>query len=116
MATASGLNDFDYQSLTTLSSGLKSLNQIETVNKIPIPPEVMEHFNRKILFTFECRCIFYASILFLDINCHCMMGLFPEIGRAWLTIDSDIYVSEFAFKFSVPTTVNFGLIISDLDL
>lgn len=21
-----------------------------------------------------------------------MMGLFPEIGRAWLTIDSDIYV------------------------
>lgn len=21
------------------------------------------------------------------------MGLFPEIGRAWLTIDSDIYVS-----------------------
>lgn len=22
-----------------------------------------------------------------------MMGLFPEIGRAWLTIDSDIYVS-----------------------
>lgn len=23
------------------------------------------------------------------------MGLFPEIGRAWLTIDSDIYVSVF---------------------
>lgn len=22
------------------------------------------------------------------------MGLFSEIGRAWLTIDSDIYVSE----------------------
>lgn len=22
-----------------------------------------------------------------------MMGLFPEIDRAWLTIDSDIYVS-----------------------
>lgn len=29
----------------------------------------------------------------LDIKCHCMMGLFPEIDRAWLTIDSDIYVS-----------------------
>ncbi|KAJ6646130.1 Nuclear pore complex protein [Pseudolycoriella hygida] len=72
MATASGLNDFDYQSLTTLSMGLKNLNQIETLNKIPIPPEVMEHFNH--------------------INCHCVMGLFPEIGRAWLTIDSDIYI------------------------
>lgn len=47
MATASGLNDFDYQSLTTLSMGLKNLNQIETSSKIPIPPEVMEHFNRK---------------------------------------------------------------------
>lgn len=46
MATASGLNDFDYQNLTTLSMGLKNLNQIETVSKIPIPPEVMEHFNR----------------------------------------------------------------------
>lgn len=23
------------------------------------------------------------------------MGLFPEIGRAWLTIDSDIYVRNF---------------------
>lgn len=49
MATASGLNDFDYQSLTTLSMGLKNINQIETVGKIPIPPEVMEHFNRKFL-------------------------------------------------------------------
>lgn len=28
-----------------------------------------------------------------DAKCHCMMGLFPEIGRAWLTIDSEIYVS-----------------------
>lgn len=25
-------------------------------------------------------------------QCHCMMGLFTEINRAWLTIDSDIYV------------------------
>ncbi|KAA0196661.1 hypothetical protein HAZT_HAZT004312 [Hyalella azteca] len=27
-----------------------------------------------------------------DMQCNCMMGLFPEIGRAWLTIDSAIYV------------------------
>ncbi|KAL9706816.1 hypothetical protein quinque_010334 [Culex quinquefasciatus] len=72
MATASGLNDYDYQNLSSLSLGLKNLNQLSTVNKIPIPPEIMEHFKH--------------------IKCHCMMGLFPEIGRAWLTIDSDIYI------------------------
>ncbi|XP_055597782.1 nuclear pore complex protein Nup154 [Uranotaenia lowii] len=72
MATASGLNDYDYQNLSSLSLGLKNLNQLNTVNRIPIPPEIMEHFKH--------------------IKCHCMMGLFPEIGRAWLTIDSDIYI------------------------
>ncbi|XP_065080595.1 nuclear pore complex protein Nup154 [Ochlerotatus camptorhynchus] len=72
MATASGLNDYDYQNLSSLSLGLKNLNQLATTNKIPIPPEIMEHFKH--------------------IKCHCMMGLFPEIGRAWLTIDSDIYI------------------------
>ncbi|XP_055641373.1 nuclear pore complex protein Nup154 isoform X2 [Toxorhynchites rutilus septentrionalis] len=72
IATASGLNDYDYQNLSSLSLGLKNLNQLSTVNKIPIPPEIMEHFKH--------------------IKCHCMMGLFPEIGRAWLSIDSDIYI------------------------
>ena len=28
----------------------------------------------------------------IDMQCNCMMGLFPEIRRAWLTIDSNIYV------------------------
>jgi len=46
MPTASGLNDYDYQNLSTLSMGLKTLNQLATVNKVPIPPEIMEHFKR----------------------------------------------------------------------
>lgn len=33
-----------------------------------------------------------TSLTYSDIKCHCLMGLFPEIGRAWLTIDSDIYI------------------------
>ncbi|XP_035916028.1 nuclear pore complex protein Nup154 [Anopheles stephensi] len=70
--TASGLSDFDYQQLSNLSMGFKDLNQLCTVNKVPIPSEIMEHFNH--------------------IKCHCMMGLFPEIGRAWLTIDTDLYI------------------------
>lgn len=63
MATASGLNDFDYQSLTTISMGLKNLNQIETVGKIPIPPEVMEHFNRNLIQKMF-RCLYYICIRF----------------------------------------------------
>lgn len=47
MPTPSGLNDYDYQSLTNLSMGMKNLNQIATVNKVPIPNEIMEHFKRK---------------------------------------------------------------------
>ncbi|CRK98832.1 CLUMA_CG012077, isoform A [Clunio marinus] len=69
----SGLNDFDYQDLANLTEGrLKDLSQLRTLNKIPIPNEIMDHFK--------------------NIKCHCRMGLFPEIGRAWLTIDSDIYI------------------------
>lgn len=46
MASVSGLNDYDYQNLSTLSMGMKQLNQIVTTNKIPIPPEIMDHFKR----------------------------------------------------------------------
>lgn len=102
MPTASGLSEYDYPSLTTLSAGLKNLSQIETINKVPIPPEVMEHFKRKFrlqkIFVFFvkklCNFLIQNIHYYLDIKCHCMMGLFPEIGRAWLTIDSDIYVSK----------------------
>ena len=29
-------------------------------------------------------------------QCNCLIGLFPELERAWLTIDSDIYVWRFS--------------------
>jgi len=41
----SGLNDFDYQDLANLTEGrVKELQQIRTLNKIPIPNEIMENF------------------------------------------------------------------------
>lgn len=93
MATASGLNDYDYQKLSTLTKNDSiHLNQLETVGKVPIPPEVMEHFKR-ICTRYLLLVAIYNYPYFADIKCHCMMGLFPEIGRAWLTIDSDIYVN-----------------------
>lgn len=30
---------------------------------------------------------------------HCTMGLFPEIKRAWLTVDSDIYIWSYEHGF-----------------
>ncbi|XP_043641308.1 nuclear pore complex protein Nup154 [Drosophila teissieri] len=75
-ATMSGLNDYDYQTLSFLKSdGAHNLQQLRTVTKSAIPNEILEHFKH--------------------IKCHCTMGLFPEIGRAWLTIDSEIYIWTF---------------------
>ncbi|XP_017954054.2 nuclear pore complex protein Nup154 [Drosophila navojoa] len=72
-ATMSGLNDYDYQTLGQLTSGdSHNLQQLRTLTKCGIPNEVLEHFKH--------------------IKCHCIMGLLPDIGRAWLTIDSDIYI------------------------
>lgn len=70
--SASGLSDNDYPNLTGLSRNVANINQLKIINKVPLPPEVMEHFG--------------------SMQCHYTMGLFPEINRAWLTIDSDIYV------------------------
>lgn len=50
-------------------------------------------------------------------QCHCMMGLFTEINRAWLTIDSDIYIwtyehgSDVAYFDGInETIISVGLI------
>lgn len=74
LPTISGLNDNDYQNFSDISYNLKHIDNICNINKVSIPPEILEHFNH--------------------IKCHCMMGIFAEIGRAWLTIDSEIYVSK----------------------
>ncbi|XP_037068842.1 nuclear pore complex protein Nup155-like [Pollicipes pollicipes] len=65
--TVSGQQEADYPSL----GGLR-LKQLAVQKKVPLPAELVEHFNH--------------------LQCNCMMGLFPELNRAWLTIDNDIYV------------------------
>lgn len=45
----SGLNDFDYQELGNLTEGrVKDLYQIRTLNKVPIPNEIMDNFRSEI--------------------------------------------------------------------
>ena len=72
MATASGISELDYPSLSIPSVGLADLPQLSPTKRVPLPPELIEQFGH--------------------MQCNCQMGLFPEISRAWLTIDSDIFV------------------------
>ncbi|KAF7285413.1 nuclear pore complex protein Nup154 [Rhynchophorus ferrugineus] len=71
-STPSGLIDHDYPSLNGIPLVTNNIPQIKTLNSVPLPPEIVDHFSH--------------------VQCHCMMGLFPEINRAWLTVDSDIYI------------------------
>ncbi|XP_074640475.1 nuclear pore complex protein Nup155-like [Tubulanus polymorphus] len=70
--TLSGLHEVDYPILSDPKVGLDSLSEISSVKRVPLPPELVEQF--------------------AHMQYHCMMGLFPEISRAWLSIDSDIFV------------------------
>uniref|UniRef100_A0A2P2HZZ0 Nuclear pore complex protein Nup155-like n=1 Tax=Hirondellea gigas TaxID=1518452 RepID=A0A2P2HZZ0_9CRUS len=70
--TVSGLSEQDYPGGTATGSAGAVLRHLHTLHKVPLPKELLHHFQH--------------------MQCNCMMGLFPEIQRAWLTIDSDIYV------------------------
>ena len=45
---------------------------MSAVKRVPLPPELVDQFS--------------------TMQCNCAMGLFTRISRAWLTIDSDIFV------------------------
>ncbi|XP_014205239.1 nuclear pore complex protein Nup155 [Copidosoma floridanum] len=95
--TVSGLDIYDYPNLNGVSMGLTNINQMKMHSKIPLPSEVMEHFSH--------------------MQCHCMMGLFTDISKAWLTIDSDIYVWSYENESDVAyfdglneTIISVGLV------
>ncbi|XP_038215888.1 nuclear pore complex protein Nup154 [Zerene cesonia] len=94
--TCSGLNAGDYRNLAALLNH-SSLSQLKILNRVPLPPEIMEHF--------------------AHMQCHCLMGVFPEISRVWLAIDSNIYVWAFEHGSDVAyfdglgeTIVSVGLV------
>ncbi|KAI9555074.1 hypothetical protein GHT06_017589 [Daphnia sinensis] len=68
----SGLSDVDYPMLEVGPNGLPLLRQMGLVNRIPLPPELVEHFGH--------------------MQTYCKMGLFPLIQRAWLSIDKTNYL------------------------
>jgi len=68
----SGLHDRDYPAMGVGGPESLALKPASKVSRIPLPAELIEHFGH--------------------MQCNCSMGLFTQIDRAWLTIDSDIYV------------------------
>lgn len=70
--SVSGLSESDYPGGSATGGAGAVLRHLHTLRKVPLPKELLHHFQH--------------------MQCNCMMGLFPEIERAWLTIDSDIYV------------------------
>lgn len=69
LPSESGLHDHDY-----LADPLGVATQAapNIVKRIPLPAELTEQLSH--------------------MQTNCQMGLFPQIGRAWLTVDSDLFV------------------------
>ncbi|CAL9683382.1 unnamed protein product [Knipowitschia caucasica] len=72
MTTLSGVSDMDYPLQGQGLLSVPNLPELSAVRHIPLPPELVEQFSH--------------------MQCNCMMGVFPEISRAWLTIDNDIFM------------------------
>lgn len=64
----SGLQDIDYPNMLNLSHRIPLISKITTV---PLPTEVLEQY--------------------INMKHDCALGIFPEISRAWLSIDSSIF-------------------------
>uniref|UniRef100_A0A8C4PPP1 Nucleoporin 155 n=1 Tax=Equus asinus TaxID=9793 RepID=A0A8C4PPP1_EQUAS len=70
--TVSGMSDMDYPLQGPGLLSVPNLPDISSIRRVPLPPELVEQFGH--------------------MQCNCMMGVFPPISRAWLTIDSDIFM------------------------
>ncbi|KAG9488421.1 hypothetical protein GDO78_007954 [Eleutherodactylus coqui] len=70
--TVSGMSEMDYPLQGPSLMSIPNLPELSAIRRVPLPPELVEQFGR--------------------MQCNCMMGVFPEISRAWLTIDSDIFM------------------------
>ncbi|XP_065211453.1 nuclear pore complex protein Nup155 isoform X2 [Planococcus citri] len=77
-ASKSGLYEQEYPGST---GPFAYVTQLKSISKVPIPNEIMEHFSR--------------------IHCHSMMGTFAEIRRAWLVVDSDLFLWDFEYGSDV---------------
>nr|XP_027201714.1 nuclear pore complex protein Nup155-like [Dermatophagoides pteronyssinus] len=77
----SGRRDFDYPNLEEYGNSLKTLSQFVGLKTIPLPKLLIEQFGQMVQ--------------------RCEMGIFTSIGRAWLAIDTNVYL----WKYDTGTDV-----------
>uniref|UniRef100_A0A8C5LJD4 Nuclear pore complex protein Nup155 n=2 Tax=Leptobrachium leishanense TaxID=445787 RepID=A0A8C5LJD4_9ANUR len=70
--TVSGVSEMDYPLQGPDLLAVPVLPEISPIRRVPLPPELVEQFGH--------------------MQCNCMMGVFPDINRSWLVIDSDIFL------------------------
>ncbi|CAL8321736.1 unnamed protein product [Lota lota] len=93
----SGTSDMDYPLQGPGLLSVPNLPELSAVRRVPLPPELVEQFSH--------------------MQCNCMMGVFPEISRAWLTIDNDIFMWNYEdggdvayFDGLIETILSVGLV------
>uniref|UniRef100_A0A8C7S643 Nuclear pore complex protein Nup155 n=1 Tax=Oncorhynchus mykiss TaxID=8022 RepID=A0A8C7S643_ONCMY len=75
MPSLSGGSDMDYPLQGPGLISVPNLPELSAVRRVPLPPDCL-----------------VLNLPLTDMQCNCMMGVFPEICRAWLTIDNDIFM------------------------
>ncbi|KAM3874094.1 nuclear pore complex protein Nup155 isoform 2-T2 [Diretmus argenteus] len=97
MPSLSGVSDMDYPLQGPGLLSVPNLPELSAVRRVPLPPELVEQFSH--------------------MQCNCMMGVFPEICRAWLTIDNDIFMWNYEdggdvayFDGLIETILSVGLV------
>uniref|UniRef100_A0A8C6MDC4 Nucleoporin 155 n=1 Tax=Nothobranchius furzeri TaxID=105023 RepID=A0A8C6MDC4_NOTFU len=72
MPSLSGVSDMDYPLQGPGLLTVPNLPELSAMRRVPLPPELVEQFGH--------------------MQFNCMMGVFPDISRAWLTIDNDLFL------------------------
>lgn len=75
----SGISDRDYPDVNSLG-----VQEISLLRHNAIPEELRDQLNRKSILN--------LYKIFLEMKSNVSMGLFPEISRIWMTIDSDLFL------------------------
>lgn len=83
--TVSGLSEIDYPNVNGLT-GLDNIKQLCSLNKVPLPPEIMEHFGRILCKScIDITLNIFNHILYQPENCY----IKSDVVNFWYEIFSE---------------------------
>lgn len=83
-----GMSDSDYPLTDTLGVSIFPRAYAQS-----FPQELEDQFKRMLYLKY-----IYNFVLFKDMQSNFSIGLFPSISRAWMAIDSDLFLWNFETK------------------